>query len=109
MDFQAYQKARIQSYFSLGLTFSVNGDQLAVNGLSQFPADDRQWIQDGIRRHKSEIMAEVTRLQNTLAEVVRQAGDSKGLSLDQINKINEDGSAIMEQLTEKSIQDIFQQ
>lgn len=61
MDLKTYQAAKIQSFFNLGLKFAVTGDQLAVTGLSQFPVEDRKGLQELIRNHKSEIMAEMVR------------------------------------------------
>jgi 2-polyprenyl-6-methoxyphenol hydroxylase-like FAD-dependent oxidoreductase len=107
MNLQAYQAAKIQSFFDLGLTFSVSGEQLAVNGLSQFPAEDQAMIQTGIRDHKSEIMAETNRLQNRLKQLVHQSENSTGLNPAAIEKISDEGNEITQRLSAEMVRRIF--
>lgn len=107
MDLKTYQAAKIQSFFNLGLKFAVTGDQLSVKGFNQYPPDDRAGLQDGIRGHKKEIIAEVVRLQDRLKELVTLADNSKSMTADEVKAIPEEGCRIMDQLPENIIQEIF--
>ena len=108
MDAAAYQKAKTQSFFDLGLTFTINGDQLAVNGLSQFKAEDRAMIQTGIRDNKVEIMAEVVKMQDRLKTLVDQTDNSKGLDHESVARISAQGSEIIRQLSPEVTRRIFE-
>jgi ferritin-like metal-binding protein YciE len=100
---------KIQSFFNLGLTFAATGDQLAVTGFNQYPADDRAWTQDGIRQNKAEIMAEVRRMQDRLTELIRQADNSKGMTPDAVAGISAEGSEIIKHLSPEKVQEIFKE
>lgn len=96
MDLKTYQAAKIQSFFNLGLKFSVTRDQLSVTGFNQYPPDDRAGLQESIKRNKSEIMADVVRLQDRLKELYTMADSSRGMTADQIQAISDEGSQILE-------------
>jgi hypothetical protein len=109
MDAAVYQKATIQSFFNLGLTFSATGDQLAVTGFNQYPAEDRAWIQNGISQNKAEIMAEVRRMQDRLTELIRKADNSKGMTPAAVARISAEGSEIINQLSPEKVREIFKE
>jgi hypothetical protein len=109
MDLKTYQAAKIPSFFSLGLKFAVNEDQLSVTGLDQFPPEDRPGLHELIINHKSEIVAEVVKIQNRLTELIHQADHSKGLIQEQIEAISAEGSEIISQLSPEVVRCIFKQ
>ena len=107
MDLKTYQAAKIQSFFNLGLKFSVTGDQLAVAGFNQYPPDDRAGLQESIRMNKSKIMEKVIWLQDRLIELIRMADNSKEVTADQMTAISAEGTEIIDQLPEETVQQIF--
>ena len=109
MDYQAYQKARIQSFFNLGLTFSVDGERLRVDGFQQWPPDDRPGLAESIKLNKAEIMAEVKRMQDRLKELVTLADNSMGMTPEAVDMISEEGSEIIDILAPDITRQIFNQ
>ena len=77
MDLQTYQKAKIQSFFNIGLKFSVDGDQLAVTGFKNIPPGHREPIQERIKRNKKEIMTEVLKNEIGLDSHLGDAGEKR--------------------------------
>ena len=109
MDYQAYQKARIQSFFNLGLTFSVDGDRLQVDGFQQWPPAERQELTDSIRQNKAVIMAEVKKMQDRLKELAAMAENSEWMTPEAVARISEEGSEIIDILTPEMVRQIFNQ
>lgn len=108
MDLAAYKTARTRSFFDLGLTFSVDGDRLAVTGFNQFPPEDRARLQALIRQHKTEIMGEAVRLQDRLKVLIGKADNSRGMDPEDVEGISEEGSQIIESLMPEMTRQIFE-